>query len=88
VLIITEAAMRLIFSLPRADRNRSAYAARYLAPSREAFFLTSFPADAFARVFQKDFYVDKELVKHEVLRKGMFNLIHNRSVIKVDFYYP
>jgi len=41
--------------------------------------------DNFARVFQKDFYVDKELVKHEVLRKGMFNLIHNRSVIKVDF---
>lgn len=42
-------------------------------------------ADNFARVFQEDFYVDKEMVKHEVLRQGMFNVIHNQSVIKVDF---
>lgn len=42
-------------------------------------------ADNFARVFRKDFYVDKEVIKHEVLRQGMFNVIHNQFVIKVDF---
>lgn len=41
--------------------------------------------DKFFNLFQKDFYIDKEMIKEEVGRKGMFNLIHNKYVVKVDF---
>jgi len=36
-------------------------------------------------MFQADFYVDEESVREAVLAKDMFNIIHNDSVIKVDF---
>ena len=39
----------------------------------------------FIGLFQKDFYTDKEMIKKEVLRKGIFNLIHNQYVVKIDF---
>jgi len=42
-------------------------------------------ADKFVNLFQKDFYVDKEMVREEISRRGMFNLIHKEYVIKVDF---
>lgn len=41
--------------------------------------------DKFFNLFQKDFYIDKEMIKEKVRRKGMFNLIHNQYVVKVDF---
>lgn len=41
--------------------------------------------DKFCGLFQSDFYINKETVKKEVLRQGMFNLIHNQYVIKIDF---
>ena len=41
--------------------------------------------DNFVGIFEKDFYVDREMIKKEVLRKGMFNLIHNQYIIKIDF---
>ena len=41
--------------------------------------------DKFIGLFEGDFYVDREMVTREVLRKGMFNLIHNQYVIKIDF---
>jgi hypothetical protein len=41
--------------------------------------------DKFIGLFERDFYVDREMVTREVLRKGMFNLIHNQYVIKIDF---
>ncbi len=47
--------------------------------------LNAADTENFVRAFQEDFYVDKEMIKHEVLRQGMFNVIHNQSVIKVDF---
>lgn len=37
------------------------------------------------RIFSTDFYIDKDVVKNEVARRGMFNIIHNEYVIKVDF---
>lgn len=37
------------------------------------------------RLFDKDFYVDPEAVREAIARRGMFNMIHNASVIKVDF---
>lgn len=39
----------------------------------------------FVKMFQGDFCVDEEMVISEVERRGMFNIIHNRFVIKVDF---
>jgi len=41
--------------------------------------------DNFVSIFQGDFYIDKEMIKKEVSRQGMFNLIHNQHVIKIDF---
>jgi hypothetical protein len=41
--------------------------------------------DKFVDLFESDFYIDKETIKNEVMRKGIFNLIHNQYVIKIDF---
>jgi len=41
--------------------------------------------DKFIVLFEGDFYVDREMVANEVSRQGMFNLIHNQYVIKIDF---
>ena len=41
--------------------------------------------DNFVGLFEKDFYLNRETVTNEVSRRGMFNLIHNRYVIKIDF---
>ena len=41
--------------------------------------------DKFINLFAGDFYLDKEMIKKEVRRQGMFNLIHNQYVIKIDF---
>ena len=41
--------------------------------------------DEFVGLFEGDFYVDREMIAHEVSRQGMFNLIHNLYVIKIDF---
>lgn len=47
--------------------------------------LKSAGVDKFVTLFQSDFYVDKEMIRKEVSRRGMFNLIHNQYVIKIDF---
>jgi len=47
--------------------------------------LGSADIDKFVILFQSDFYIDEDMVKKEVSRKGMFNLIHNQYVIKIDF---
>ena len=41
--------------------------------------------DKFIDLFAGDFYVDKEMIKKEVCRQGMFNLIHTQFVVKIDF---
>ena len=41
--------------------------------------------DKFVGLFQDDFYIDKETIKKQVRRQGIFNLIHNQFIIKVDF---
>ena len=32
--------------------------------------------DRFAGLFKDDFYMDKKMIRNEVMRQGMFNLIH------------
>lgn len=41
--------------------------------------------EAFVRLFESDYYLDKRNVANAISRRGMFNLIHNETVIKVDF---
>ncbi len=41
--------------------------------------------DRFVALFQDDFYINKEMIQKEVLRQGMFNLIQNQYMVKVDF---
>ena len=41
--------------------------------------------DRFIRLFQADFFVDPEMVREEVKQRGMFNLIHTKYVMKIDF---
>ena len=42
-------------------------------------------ADAVCELFQHDFYVDREAVRKAIAQRGIFNIIHATSVIKVDF---
>jgi len=35
--------------------------------------------------FENDFMVDEEMIREDVRQSGMFNLIHNKYVFKVDF---
>ncbi|MBF0104783.1 MAG: hypothetical protein HQM16_05600 [Deltaproteobacteria bacterium] len=39
----------------------------------------------FIDIFKEDFYLDEDTIKKEVSASGMFNLIHNKYIIKVDF---
>ena len=41
--------------------------------------------DIFVSLFESDYYVDRDTIQKEVKRKGMFNLIHNKLIVKVDF---
>jgi len=42
-------------------------------------------AERMMGLFQDDFYIDEPSMRKAILDKGMFNIIHNDSVIKVDF---
>lgn len=37
------------------------------------------------KAFQDEFYIDEEMVIEEVRRNGIFNIIHNQTLVKVDF---
>lgn len=41
--------------------------------------------DRFVGLFEHDCYVNKEMILREVSREGMFNLIHNQYIFKIDF---
>lgn len=41
--------------------------------------------DKFIGLFEDDFYINRGTVSNEVSRQGMFNLIYNRYVLKIDF---
>ena len=41
--------------------------------------------DRFVPLFDKDYYLAPETVRDAVKNKGMFNLIHDRYIIKIDF---
>ena len=41
--------------------------------------------DRFYQVFEKKFYIEKHPISEAIMHKGMFNIIHNDSLIKIDF---
>ena len=47
--------------------------------------LSNFNLTQFVGLFKKDFFIDEDLIREEVPRKGMFNIIHRDYAIKIDF---
>lgn len=41
--------------------------------------------DTLIHLFQHDFYIDRGSIEDAISHKGMFNIIHNDSVFKIDF---
>jgi hypothetical protein len=42
-------------------------------------------ADMMVRLFEKDCYVDRSAVHKAAVERGIFNIIHNRWIVKADF---
>ena len=40
--------------------------------------------DRFARLFEQEYYIDRDMVRRAVREHSMFNMIHNALVVKVD----
>lgn len=47
--------------------------------------VSSADVDRIVNLFREDFYIEEESVRFAVVNRGMFNVIHNDSIIKVDF---
>lgn len=43
-------------------------------------------ADRVVRLFEADFYVDADAVRRAIATRGIFNVIHDRWVVKVGLY--
>lgn len=41
--------------------------------------------EKFIEIFKEQFFVDEEVIKNEIHKNGMFNLIHKEFFIKIDF---
>ena len=41
--------------------------------------------DRFVRLFEQDFYIDRDMAAAAIRNQSMFNIIHLETVIKVDF---
>ena len=42
--------------------------------------------DKIINIFKKDFYISEEAVSHAIKERFVFNIIHNQSGLKVDFW--
>lgn len=42
-------------------------------------------AERVMALFQHDFYLDEEMVHNAIFKQGLFNIIHNDWLVKVDF---
>lgn len=47
--------------------------------------LSRFESQKLCSLFQDEFYIDKDAIVDAIERQGMFNIIHNDSVYKIDF---
>ncbi len=42
-------------------------------------------AESIFSIFKNDFYIDREMVIDAIKKRGSFNIIHNDSIVKIDF---
>jgi hypothetical protein len=42
-------------------------------------------AERLIALFMPDFYLDEEIIHNAIFSQGLFNIIHNESLVKVDF---
>ena len=47
--------------------------------------LNSGDLDSIVKLFQLDFYLDSDSIKDAIINQEMFNIIHSKSVLKLDF---
>jgi predicted nucleotidyltransferase len=47
--------------------------------------LAATQAESFVNLFAADYYVDHRAVTNAIVQRSMFNLIHDETIIKVDF---
>ncbi len=47
--------------------------------------LTPLDTDKVVRLFTPDYYVSRDAVSSSIVHQSLFNLIHQESVIKVDY---
>jgi hypothetical protein len=47
--------------------------------------LSADQTDLVIRLFEDDYYIDRQAVANAIARRSIFNIIHNRTVIKLDF---
>lgn len=47
--------------------------------------LNSGDLDLIVKLFQQDFYLDSDSIKEAIINQEMFNIIHNKCVLKLDF---
>lgn len=45
----------------------------------------AFDIDTYSQIFGSDFYLSQEALKSAIAQQGMFNIIHNETLIKIDF---
>lgn len=48
--------------------------------------INSFKKERFVKEFQKEFYISDEAIIDAIQRRSSFNLIHNESCLKIDFW--
>lgn len=48
--------------------------------------INSFKKGLFVKEFQDEFYVSSEAISEAIRRKSSYNLIHNKSGLKIDFW--
>jgi hypothetical protein len=62
------------YAVPRMTRDID-IVVEILSPDREKFF----------QIFKNDFYVNESSIAEAIEYQGMFNIIHNEFIFKVDF---
>jgi len=72
--MVTGSTAMMVYAAPRATRDVD-------------IVINVIPGDIakIMEIFQSDFYIDSARVDEAVGNRGMFNIIHNESVIKFDF---
>lgn len=72
--MVTGSLAMMLYSIPRMTRDIDIVIQVYTGD-----------VEKIVSLFRNDFYIDEETVRQAVRNRGMFNAIHNKTVIKIDF---